>query len=62
MDSTPTSVYRINPLKGLENYPVWKIQMMDILTDLGLWGYVSRDMSRPAQGMADETAKWAWKD
>ena len=36
-----TNVYRIEPLKGAENYAVWKIKMMDILTDQGLWEYVS---------------------
>src|ERR1700678_1726539 len=36
-----TNVYRIEPLKGAENYAVWKIKMMDILTDQGLWDYVT---------------------
>src|ERR1700678_2816000 len=36
-----TNVYRIEPLKGAKNYAVWKIKMMDILTDQGLWDYVT---------------------
>ena len=36
-----TNVYRIEPLKGAENYTIWKIKMMDILTDQGLWDYVT---------------------
>ena len=27
--------YRIDPLLGAENYAVWKIKMIDILTDQG---------------------------
>ena len=28
-----SNVYRIEPLKGANNYMVWKIKMMDIDTD-----------------------------
>lgn len=35
-ESTSSShVYRIDPLQSAENYAVWKIKMMDILTDQG---------------------------
>ena len=30
--SSSTNIYQIKPLKGAENYAVWKIKMMDILT------------------------------
>ena len=33
--------YRIESLRGAENYVLWKIQMEDILVDMGLWEYVS---------------------
>ena len=34
LESTSSShVYRIDPLQGAENYAVWKIKMMNILTD-----------------------------
>ncbi|QRW09874.1 Retrovirus-related Pol polyprotein from transposon TNT 1-94 [Ceratobasidium sp. AG-Ba] len=39
--SSGTSVYRISPLHGTENFNTWRIQMEDILTDLGLFDYVS---------------------
>lgn len=35
-----TSSYRIDPLLGSANYPVWKIKMYDILNDLGLDAYI----------------------
>jgi len=38
--TSTTSTYRIEPLRGSENYAVWKIKMIDILTDLGLIGYI----------------------
>ncbi|KAF8593026.1 hypothetical protein BDV93DRAFT_461955, partial [Ceratobasidium sp. AG-I] len=34
-----TSVYRITPLRGTDNYNTWRIQMEDILTDLALYDY-----------------------
>src|SRR5271168_293511 len=38
--STSTNVYRIEPLMGAENYAVWKIKMINILTGQDLWEYV----------------------
>lgn len=38
--TSSTSTYRIEPLRGSENYAVWKIKMIDILTDLGLIDYI----------------------
>ncbi|KAF8596611.1 hypothetical protein BDV93DRAFT_454612 [Ceratobasidium sp. AG-I] len=37
--SAGTSVYRITPLRGTNNYNTWRIQMEDILTDLALYDY-----------------------
>src|SRR4051794_6402805 len=45
MDASTTQ-YRIELLKGPDHYPVWKILMTDILTDQGLWEYVSGVMRR----------------
>ncbi|KAG8703200.1 hypothetical protein FRC09_004302, partial [Ceratobasidium sp. 395] len=39
--SSGTSVYRITPLHGTENFNTWKVQIEDILTDLGLFEYVT---------------------
>jgi hypothetical protein len=38
---TSSNVYRINPLKGAKNYAVWKIKMVDILTEQGAYGIVT---------------------
>lgn len=53
-----TNVYRIEPLKGAENYAVWKIKMMDILTDQGLWEFV--EGTAPAE--EKEQVAWTKKD
>ncbi|QRV98799.1 integrase core domain protein [Ceratobasidium sp. AG-Ba] len=39
------SLHRIAPLRGSDNYNMWRVQMEDILTDLDLYGYV--DLSNP---------------
>src|SRR5215471_13529890 len=54
-------LYRIDPLKGPEHYPVWKIKMMDILTDSGLWEYVTGSKPRPADDAAG-LPDWRKKD
>ncbi|KAG8769309.1 hypothetical protein FRC12_005041 [Ceratobasidium sp. 428] len=52
-DSVPNSVaaslHCIEPLRGTDNYNVWRIQMEDILTDLDLYGYVNRTKLLPAR-------------
>ncbi|KAF8598257.1 hypothetical protein BDV93DRAFT_561521 [Ceratobasidium sp. AG-I] len=45
--SAGTSVYRITPLQGTDNYNTWHIQMEDILTDLALYDYVTGDTPFP---------------
>ena len=55
--STHTNVYRIEPLTGAENYAVWKIKMMDILTGQDLWEYVEGTITQPS----DTAGKAAWK-
>ena len=37
--STHTNVYQIKLLTGAENYAVWKVKMMDILTGQDPWEY-----------------------
>ena len=60
-DSTSnTNVYRIEPLKGAENYAVWKIKMMDILTDQGLWEFVESEGTAPTE--EKEKVAWIKKD
>jgi transposase InsO family protein len=44
-------------LTGADNYAVWKIKMMDILTGQDLWEYVDGTTTEPSDG----TAKAAWK-
>jgi len=60
-NSASTNVYRIEPLKGPEHYPVWKIQMMDVLMDQGLWEYANGDKVKPAASAADYS-DWIKKD
>ena len=35
-----SSTYRIEPLKGAENYLAWRIQMSDILYAYEVWDHV----------------------
>jgi hypothetical protein len=57
MDQSSNSLYRIEGLKGEENYGVWKTKMIDILT--------STDFMEHADGTAaepnDPAAKAAWQ-
>jgi len=50
----------IKPLRGAENFPMWKIKMSNILTDLN---YDDR-IKNKATVLADttEVAKWNWAD
>ena len=40
--------YHIESLRGAENYVLWKIQIEDILVDMGFWDYVCGDLKKPA--------------
>ncbi|KAJ3551630.1 hypothetical protein NM688_g4592 [Phlebia brevispora] len=53
--------YRIPPLKGAENYCMWRIQMQDILRDQGLWGYVDGSLPCP-EGNAIAGSIWGQAD
>ncbi|KAF5354366.1 hypothetical protein D9758_010774 [Tetrapyrgos nigripes] len=54
------SIYHIDPLQGADDYSVWKVKMLDILTDLGLDPY----MEKPRQSLTTppkaKKAKEAW--
>ena len=41
MASAGTKNYRIKPLHGKANYAIWRVQVMDILLDLGLYNHVN---------------------
>lgn len=58
---TNHSAYRIKSLDSPDAYPVWRIQMQDILSDLNLWIIVDGTSTVPATG-ADEIAAWTAKD
>lgn len=47
----------IEPLRGPENFPVWKIKMTDVLTDLSLEDYIEAGATAPN----DATLQPAWK-
>src|ERR1700678_2434573 len=55
--STSTNVYRIEPLTGAENYAVWKIKMIDILTGQDLWEYVDGTTILPT----DTASQSGWR-
>ena len=54
--------YRIESLRGAENYVPWKVQMEDILVDMGFWEYVSGELKRPADSDAVALSKWKTND
>ena len=58
--STHTNVYQIEPLTGAENYAVWRIKIMDILTGQYLWEYAEGPVTQPSEVVAK--AAWNKKD
>jgi Domain of unknown function (DUF4219) len=54
------NIYQIDPLSGTENYAIWKIKMMDILTGQDLWEYVDGTTTQPLD-LAPKVA-WVKKD
>ena len=54
-----SNVYRIEALKGAENYATWRVKMEDILTSLDLWDYargvVAVSTTPTAQQVAQHT-------
>lgn len=58
-----SNVYRIEALKGAENYATWRVKMEDILTSLDLWDYargvVAVSTTPTAQQVAQHTADTA---
>ncbi|KAJ3473570.1 hypothetical protein NLI96_g12937 [Meripilus lineatus] len=55
------SSYRIDSLKGPDHYPVWRVQMQDILTDLGLLKYTDGSEQKPTTDAA-AIATWETND
>lgn len=63
MASETSPLHRIDALKGAENYSVWKIKMIDILTDLDLLDYVDGTMEQPTdETRTDDQKQWKSKD
>ena len=60
--STHTNIYRIKPLTGAENYAVWKIKMMDILTGQDLWEHVNGTTKEPTEAEAALLPTWRKRD
>ncbi|KAL4268976.1 hypothetical protein AB1N83_002396 [Pleurotus pulmonarius] len=60
-NSTTSSIYRIEPLKGLENYAVWKIKMTDMLTDMGIYEHATKGMPETTV-LASDVEAWKKKD
>ena len=64
MSSSDTSIYKIEHLRGSENYSVWKVRMTHILTDIGHWPTHIGDgtaVPKPPTD-ADELKKWKSAD
>lgn len=64
MSTESTSTYRIDPLRGADNYAVWKVKMTDILTDLSLIDYISATAPTLASDQSKTTTiqNWTTKD
>src|ERR1700761_6811915 len=56
-DNSVSHRVTIEPLRGADNFQVWKIKMTDVLTDLSLDDYIIPTAAEPA----DATAKAPWK-
>ena len=54
---TTSGSYRIEPLKGTENWLSFQVQMLDILSDTGYINYVDGTNKRP---ISDDDQKQAW--
>ena len=51
--------YQIEPLKGYENYSIWKVLMEHILRHLEVWEYVMGEIPQLADTAdKDEKKKW----
>ncbi|KAJ7805434.1 hypothetical protein B0H13DRAFT_1930193 [Mycena leptocephala] len=57
MDSSSNSLYRIEALKGEENYGLWKTKMIDILTSTDFMEHADGTTVEPN----DPAAKAAWQ-
>lgn len=62
MADSSSSIHRITPLQGSSNYSSWKVQMLDVLTDLTLEDYVETGATAPDESNAKEHAKWTKAD
>src|SRR3954467_7894123 len=52
MSSTSgTTSYRIDPLKGIENYATWKIKIINILDDMGLSKHIEGPLPAPQSAL-----------
>lgn len=59
-DTAAASIYKIEPLRGAENYSVWKVRMQHILTDLGYDDHIKDSAAVPADPAL--VAAWNTKD
>ncbi|KAJ7756109.1 hypothetical protein B0H14DRAFT_2404806 [Mycena olivaceomarginata] len=58
MSSASSSDSSIDPLRGAENYAVWKVRMNHILTDLGYDIYVADNATLPPDTEIACPAAW----
>lgn len=57
-----SSIYRIELLQGTPNYPSWKVQMVDILTDSGLEDHVEPAADDAAAKLRETDTAWIKAD
>ena len=71
MSSTSgTTSYQIDPLKGIKNYTMWKIKIIDILDDMGLSEHIEDPIPMPQSALTSlgksasqsKDADWDSKD
>src|ERR1700761_1800536 len=62
MADSSSSIHRITPLQGSADYASWKVQMLDVLTDLGLEDCVAADAKAPDESDKKEHTKWVKMD
>jgi hypothetical protein len=60
--SETQSIHWTEPLHSSKNYAAWKVQMLDVLTDLGLDDHVDPDSIAPDKSDAKKLAAWKKAD
>ncbi|KAG9127787.1 hypothetical protein FRC07_009375 [Ceratobasidium sp. 392] len=60
--SVGSGMYKIDKLTGQDNYIVWRMRMVDVLVDCGLYDYVDGTSTDPGSVKPSESTKWTSND